>query len=187
MIGTTYAFRSSALDKGETTFQLSDAALEIVRPESSSVIAFSEIKKVRLYHDPTRFAMNKYQCDLTLQNGATIVLKSVHYRGIADFEDRGTAYSAFIRELHERLKNFPGITFHSGNQPGCFAGNMVILIGTIILVAAALFYMGAPTTLGGIFKLMVVGVLAMFSVRYMKKNKPAHYSPDQIPDRVLPK
>lgn len=187
MSATSYSFRNSAFEKAETSYRLTDAGLEISKLGYSTSIPYSEIKKVQLYHDPTRFAMDKYQCDLTLGNGAVFTLKSVHYRGLGDFEDRGPAYTAFIRGLHERLKNFPGIVYHSGNQPGCFAGNLVVLIATVLLVTFALLYMGSSTTTGILIKLSVVVVMLIFSISYMKKNKPASYSPDHLPEKLLPK
>lgn len=182
-----YAFRSSALEKGETTFRLTETTLEMNRPGFHSAVPYSEISKVRLYHDPSRFAMNKYQCEITLRTSATLILKSVHYRGIADFEDRGQLYSDFIREFHQRLTDYPDVTYHSGNNPGCFAGNLIITVGSIILLIVVFMYMGAPTTFGSIFKLLVVGVMSIYTIQYLRKNKPATYSPDQIPERILPK
>ncbi|TDQ16637.1 hypothetical protein DFQ04_2759 [Algoriphagus boseongensis] len=186
MSETTYSFRNSALEKEETVYRLTDRGLELVYPTYTHPIAFSEIKEIRLYHDPTRFAMTKYQCDITLHYGTVFTLKSVHYRGFADFEDRGAAYAAFIRTLHDRLKTFPGIVYHSGNRPGCFAGNLAILIGTVLLVGSVLFFLGAPGTLGGLFKFLVVVVMVYFSIQYLRKNKPATYSPDHLPEKVLP-
>ncbi|TFV95798.1 SdpI family protein [Algoriphagus kandeliae] len=187
MSSNSYSFRNSALEKGENVYSLTDAGLEISTQGYKDTIPYSEIKKVRLYHDPTRFAMDKYQCDLTLSNGAVFTLKSVHYRGFGDFENRGSAYSAFLRQLHERLKNFPGIIYHSGNNPGCFAGNLLIIIGTVIMVSLALLYMGSSSTIGILIKLGVVVVMLIFSIGYMRKNKPATYSPDHLPEKLLPK
>lgn len=189
MYTNTYAFRASALEKGETTYHLRDTGLEVVPPDSASgyVIPYEHIQKVRLYYDPSRFATNKYHCDLHLIIGSQITLKSVHYRGLANFEDRGEVYSAFVRSLHQRLASIPLIQYHSGNKSGCFAGNVAIMIVAIVGVLVALLMLGGPTHAVGFLHLIVFVVLIFWSVQYIRRNKPRTYTPTSIPSDVLPK
>lgn len=181
----TYSFRPSALEK-EKTLKLSETALIIHQGDKTDEAAFAKIKSVRLYFDPSRYATNKFHCDITLKNGAAILIKSIHYVAPTNFEDRGTSYKSFILELHDLLAKQEGISYSTGNKPGCFSLYLLIIVLTVVLVGIALFSFGSSIGAWTIIRLIFLIGLLYWGIVYLRRNKPQAYTPDNIPDKVLP-
>ncbi|MEQ8712392.1 MAG: hypothetical protein RIC80_05215 [Cyclobacteriaceae bacterium] len=184
-MSATYTFRPSALEK-EKTLELTQEHLMIHQGQRTDDAPYASIKSVRLYYDPSRFATNKYQCEITLKNHATVLIKSVHYAGPTNFEDRASDYRAFITELHEHLAPLSDITFLAGNKPGCFSLNVLMIIATVVFVVIALFSFGSAIGLAIIFRLILFAGLLYWGIKYLKRNKPKTYNPDNLPSSVLP-
>jgi hypothetical protein len=170
----------------EKTFELTPEGLVIHQGDRADEAQYSQIKSVRLYFDPSRFATNKYQCDITLKNGAKILIKSVHYRGPADFEDRGASYQSFLEMLHSHLSSVDGIVFLAGNNPGCFSINVFIIVLTVLLVGIALFTFGSAMGVGIFIRLILLAGLLYLGIKYLKRNRPQEYMPEELPIEVLP-
>ena len=181
----TYTFRSSALEK-EKTLELTPEAIIIHTPDKTDSVPLTSIQSVRLYYDPSGYAANKYQCDITLQNGAKLLIKSVHYVAPAIFEDRKQAYRDFIEALHRQLAPYEGIRYQAGNQPGYFGLNMLTVLLSVIFVGIALFSFGASAGNWIIVKSIFFIGLVYGALVYLKRNRPGSYRPQQLPKKVLP-
>ncbi len=181
----SYSFRPSALEK-EKTFTLKEEQFTIIQNERVDTVKYADIKSIRLYYDPSQYADNKYHCDITLKNGANTLIKSVHYLGPTEFEDRGEAYTKFVKALHVCLTDYDKITFTSGNKAGCFSLNIIITVMSAILVGWALSYFAEATDLEMIIDTIIFIGLVYAGVKYLKKNRPKAYSPTDIPPEVLP-
>jgi len=140
----------------------------------------------------TSFASSKnnafYQCELKMRNGSLLLLKSQHYRGLADFEDRNKTYSEFVIGLHKLLALAnPEVVYKKGVRFMSYVISMLIFAITGILFP--IFSIGALITgnlLYGIIGFIGSIFLILKMVKYAKKNKPGTYDPDDIPRGLLP-
>lgn len=181
----TYSFRASAIEK-ERTLTLEDSSLVIQQGERTESVAYRDIKSIRLFYDPDRFNLNKYICEITDKKGGTTQVKSVHFKSVGNFEDRSEAYKDFLLALHEKLIPLDQVAFLAGNKPGCFAGNIVIMVVSITGVGMALWYMGSAVGAHILLRLVIFMVLLFWGLRYMRKNRPKNYDPRNIPEQIIP-
>ena len=110
-------------------------------------IRFEEIRSIRAYFDPTRFAANRYRCDLLSESGARTSIFSTHYAGPGRFDDRGDQYAAFVGNLVLRVQtNRPSVELNSGLpwpsyllQHGLMLASLVALATVLGIAGVAMF------------------------------------------------
>ena len=182
-----YAFRKSAFEK-EKTYVLTKDGIEVSDPDGpKTVYKYADIEQVN-----TSFAASKnnsfYQCRLKLTNGLSLSLKSQHYRGIADFEDRDEAYSTFVTRLHKLLAvSNPHVVYKKGiGMIGYIASMLVFTIAGLLLPIGSIAALITGSILYGVIGVIASILLILRMVKYTRKNKPGKYSPDNIPKTLLP-
>ena len=132
----------NSLASGERTFRLSNDALcwtEFGRAQRC--LAYADIRAMQLvsYASPIGRAL---QCMLRSKAGGKIKLRSAHYRGLGDFEDRTNTYGPFIRALAGRIGAAnPDATFIAGSTGLWILWLVVglIWVGVVGLLSLALF------------------------------------------------
>ena len=182
-----YAFRKSALEK-EKTYALTKEGIEVTDHEGNKTMHhYSDVSKVN-----TSYAASKnnsfYQCELKMASGPSLQLKSQHYRGLADFEDRNEAYREFVTALHKLLAAAnPNVAYKKGISVAVYIASMAIfIIAGILFPIIAIFALIAGSTIYGIIGIIGSLFLIIRMVTYSKKNKPGNYEPDNIPPNLLP-
>lgn len=182
-----YAFRKSAFEK-EKTYALVKEGIEVTDHEGNKALyKYSDIIEVH-----TSYAASKnnafYQCVLKMANGASLQLKSQHYRGIADFVDRNEAYSSFIQGLHELLALAnPAVTYKKGvGLVGYIISMIIFIIAGLLFPIISIFALIAGSLLYGIIGAIGSIFLLIKMVKYTKKNRPGKYTPNSIPGNLLP-
>lgn len=182
-----YNYRKSALEK-EKTYELTKDGIEVTElNKPSTITAYEEITEVNLSYAPTKYA-TVYQCSVKADRSHGFLLKSHHFAGLADFEDRSTEYVSFVKGLHKILHvKAPGAKFRKGIKPAAYVFSMIMfgIAGLVfpLMTILALFFGNYIS--GGIG---VIACLFLFlKMRsYMKKNKPGTYSPQELPESLLP-
>ena len=116
------------------------------------------------------------------------MFKSQHFAGIANFEDRNADYAKFISGLHEIL-NASGlnIKYKKGiSSLGYFASMAVFIIAGILFPIVSIGMLIGGQILFGALGVFVSIMLLLRMKKYMKKNKPGDYTPDQLPQMLIP-
>lgn len=182
-----YAFRKSAFEK-EKTYALIKEGIEVTDHEGSKTLwKYLDIVQVKTSYGASK-NNSFYQCVLKMANGTSLLLKSQHYRGIADFEDRNETYSAFVQGLHKLLALAnPHVEYKKGiGLIGYIASMIIFIVAGLFLPIFSIGALIAGSLFYGIVGILASLFLILKMVTYSKKNKPGKYAPDNIPAKLLP-
>lgn len=182
-----YSFRKSAFEK-EKSYELTKEGIKVVDHEGKeSLVEYTAILRVNPAFVSTK-SNSFYQCTLKLKNGESVLLKSQHYVGLANFEDRNEPYVNFVKGLHKILSTAnPDIEYKKGIGRIAYLASMLLFViaGIAFPIVAIAMLIGGKWLYGGIA--LVSSVLLIFRmVNYSKRNKPGTYMPDAMPDTLLP-
>ena len=177
----------SLLEKERTWSVGTDGQLAREEEGISGKTPLQEIVEIRLTYEPMEYQSERYRCQLRTKDGGSLVFQSTHFAGLADFEDRGPAYRAFVTTL---------IAQTARCSPACvFTGGCSILKWRIYLVVLSVIYLAAAVLLVVLWayigwlvliKLLLIAVATPALLRWFKRNRPAPFAPDRIPDHLLP-
>ncbi len=183
---TEYEARITLFDK-VSIYRIDATSLRINSEQGEQVIPLTDIAQVRCQFFPTRVQRNRYETLLTLRSGAPIKITNQFYKGVADFEDRSTAYSGFIRALHHRLaEQNPHCVYNAGTTPAKFWLYAIFLVGILLLLIGlgiVLLFTIPPVA---IVKFIIILFYIPTCWRWFKRNKPRTYDPRDIPQDVMP-
>ena len=112
-----YSKRESLLEKTERTWTVDEGGLRVSQPGRADVYApFADIQRVRLTFAPTRLKPNRYACVVWLRNGLKLETDNMHFKGIANFEDRSDSYRAMLEDLLKGIAaDRPGFMVNIGS------------------------------------------------------------------------
>jgi len=137
----------------------------------------AEIASIRLRFDPTRFADNRYRCDLRARNGARTSIFSTHYAGPGDFEDRAEDYAAFVSALTERTQRLnPSVRLVGGLSWPAYLFQHAFVLAALIALVTMLGIAGVPLLGSAWVKLAIVMTYAGVALRYARINVPKDFS-----------
>ena len=150
---------------------------------------YAQLRRVRLRCPTGQQVAKVGVIDLWPQHGRRLRILSIHYRGVADVEDRAASYREFVHALHAALAVRPPgrIDFLAGStrlgQAALWA--ILLAIGALmLLVLAGLFFGGlswgyAPVPLG-----MAAAGWVMWE--HTRRNRPRRYDPAAVPAELVP-
>lgn len=178
MSDLSYSFRASLLDR-ETAWKLQGEFISVT-PEGGieQRFALSEVRDVHLSYVRSKYSHHWF-CVLRLESGRKFTLKNRHFKGLANFEDRNSAYNAFVKGVHRALEPYRSqVRFHSGSLWAFLFSVLFVVIGvgaTLLCLWAALWQGAIPF---GVLTLVLVGTLG--------RLKPRDFEPSAIPQGLLP-
>jgi hypothetical protein len=184
----TYRMRANAF-VAPRSYQLTDDALtwqDDGKPLDG--VFFDQIAEVRLSYSPTRIVSRRYRTQVILRAGGMAELCNKSYRGFADFEDRSTAYTAFVVELHRRLAaKGKDVRYHAGNTAFGYVANLATIAFTFLALAAVLLLLPIAALPGiVIVKLLIIAAFVPTLLRYTRRARPMTYAPLAIPPEMMP-
>lgn len=182
----SYAFRASLFVK-EKKYTANHTNLVIEEAETGKVeeIPLKRIQNVQLAFANSKNAPDTYFCTLQLDSKRKIQIKSLHFRGIADFEQRTYEYNAFVEGLHKQLANIPGVAFKRGIDDGLYRLMWAISIFAGLMMIGMTLFMIFSTIILGIVMLVATPFVLMRLRDYLRKNKPGVYDPKQLPQDLM--
>jgi hypothetical protein len=183
----SHSVRRSVLEQ-EVTWSVTPEVLErSEQGKATMAYPLADVLSVRIAYDPTRVDDARHWCDITLQSKAVLRIVSTHYRGIADFEDRGKTYAAMTRALIAALgKINPACTFDAGKPKAHYIGEILLMVAALLFLAVVLFNLGFGTSEIVMAKLVLLGAMVPVAIAYIRKNRPRIFTPDRIPGDALP-
>ena len=183
-----YAFKPRML-AAEHAFRLGPDSLEWFAGGRPGRVAYPMIGRIRLGFRLTNFMGRRYTAEIFPRAGGRVDISSYSARGIVDNANQGVAYRAFIFELHRRIAKARGdCRFEAGMATWRFWPSLAVTLA----MAAGLVYVLWRGILSDqiVTGLLVLAVGVMFLWQMGKTvlaNWPRIYSPDAIPEDVLPK
>jgi hypothetical protein len=147
-----------------------------------------DIVGVRLSYAPSRVDGARYRCDLTMRSGRRLAILSTHYAGVADFEDRAATYTPFVRALIARVAPAnPAARFRSGGTLAGYWTQHLFLLAMVALLVFVLAAIGfAPLSESSWAKFFIILGFIPLMILYSRKNWPRRFTPNAIPQDVLP-
>jgi hypothetical protein len=133
-----------------------------------------EITSIRARFDPTRFALDRYRCDLVGEGGARISIFSTHYTGPGQFEDRGDRYARFVRALVLRTQRIrPSVKLTGGLAWPSFLFQHGLLLVALTALVTMLGIAGVPMFGAVWVKFVIILAYAGTVLRYAWVNRPS--------------
>lgn len=187
-----YKRRESMLEKGERIYRLTADAIEMERPDGYKwSLKLAEIAWIRVAYAPTRFKTNRYLVTVSTRSNQKLQYDNIHFVGVANFEDRSTAFSEFTRFLIERVReSSPGAVLKSGAPAVSYFGQLFFVGAAFLLLAFVIFALPIGVgnfALTAILKLGIIIVFLPFLFKWIVKSRPQTLPMDTIPDGYLPK
>lgn len=182
-----YAYKASLI-LSANQFELDDAGLHWRIGGRSGVWALASIVQVRLSYRPVAMQARRFRADIRNDRGQQLSILSTSWQTVALMEAQDTGYRAFILGLHGRLLAISSTAeFVAGLRPWLYQMAMAILA----LVGVTIAGMFARALWTGLWAgaLFVVAFAALFVWQiggFMRRNRPRRYSPDQVPDDLVP-
>jgi hypothetical protein len=181
-----YRSRHDVLEQART-FRLGEAGLLIADDAGPpAVLAYAEIRQVRLRFFPTRVQTNRFEC-LVDAPGRTLKFSNEFYRGIASFDDQSASYRKFVTALCRRVAAAnPRATFLTGRDGWVLGLEWSFLLLMALLLGWILWITDSP--LGWLIwvKLGLIVVFLPTLWRYFKRSRATRFDPQAIPEDVLP-
>lgn len=183
-----YAYKPSLIG-APWEFRLLKDGLAWQKGRVSDRIAYRDIRRVRLSYRPVTLQTHRFIAEIWSAGSPRLVISSSSWRSLVEQERFDGPYSGFIEELHRRIVAAGAKpSFESGSPPFLYWPGVVIF-GLVALALAALFaralYEGAFVAAA-----LIGGFLALFlwqTGSFFQRNYPGSYSPEAIPERVLPR
>jgi hypothetical protein len=178
--------RGLALGKA-SRWRLTPLGLEVEQTgRAPFTLPLGEVVAVHLAHDPTKYASNRYRCDLDCRDGSILSLLS-RYETMTGATDGANSFRALIEALIPRIAAAnPACRFYKGRRL-----RFVLLLGlTGPVVALTAFILGGIAGMGASDRLILVqaafaiGLVVGAGNAYVRWPRP--FPPERIPAGVLP-
>jgi hypothetical protein len=166
-------------------FRLTPAELEWSRGRHVGRIRYDRIRRVRL---SLSMQSSRFMTEVWPSDGPKLTIWSTSWRSIVEQQRLDEAYDAFIRRLHARIAAAGGATSFEAGWPALIYWlrlAVFVAMGVIlVLLAIRALNMGSW---GGAALIAAALVFATgWFGRFFRRNRPATYRPDALPDDVMP-
>jgi hypothetical protein len=181
----SHTVRNSLASK-ERTYHLSTDALQWEADGSQVRVAYADIDQMQLI-SYANFGGMQGQCTLHTRSGEKICIRSHHYAGLNNFEDRSATYAPFITGLARQIaSSSPNARFVKGST-GLVVVWLVVLAlcaGTATVLAIALLE-DTPIPVQTIAGVAVIATFGTIAWRMVRGNDQTGFDPADIPSELL--
>ncbi len=164
------------------TYRLEDDGLRWEAGRSKGQIAYADITHVRLVTYVAE-GETQGQCKLKQRSGRPMRIRTHHFDGLGNLEDRTLTYRPFIRELCKRVASAaPQARFLSGSNIMWYIWIVLLVFlgsGSVLLLFALLG--GPPLAFHLIFGLLLMAGLIPFVWRQIRRGGQRDFDPQDPP------
>lgn len=170
LLGATYSYR------------LEDDVLHWQAGRSKGHIAFADITRIRLV-TYVADGETQGQCTLKQRSGKPLKIRTHHYNGLGDFENRTPTYRPFIRELCRRVATAsPQARFLAGSTVMWYVWIALIVLCSVVSVLLVLALLGgAPSLFELMFGLTIMVGAIPFVWRQIRRGGQNEFDPQDPP------
>ncbi|MBK8008006.1 MAG: hypothetical protein IPK23_05850 [Rhizobiales bacterium] len=167
---------------------LTQDSLDWVIGPGSGRVSYHMIKRIRLGYKPTNMANARFIAEIWPLNAPKLTIYSVSARSLVDMANQGGDYVRFISELHRRMSAAKANCVYEAGFPAWrWWPAAIFALATVLAVAyiAVQAVIAAQYMLAGI--IVLIGAWFLWQIwNIVKRNRPRQYTPDAIPEDVLP-
>ncbi len=186
-LAVEHGVRVSALEPARVWKIDGDTLWMITEGQPDIAIPLAGIQEVRLAFEPSRMQTKRFRCYLYRSGIKVAAIQNEHYKGFASFEDRSESYNVFVRLLIPRIASLnPCCVFKTGTSELNWWAQAVIItfVGVFLLLTLVFLYAAIGPLV--VIKLLIIAFFIPTLVRWFKRNMQKSFSPDEIPEGLLP-
>lgn len=187
----SYRKRDNVFEKGESEWRVEPDALVYRNPSGGEKhLPWNDVKQVRIQYAPTRMKTQRYLFEIVGKHGRQFSIDSMHFVGIANFEERSATYTPFVRAALEKVKEqSPDAPVYLGASPASYLMQVVFVTIAFAAFAALFFIIPVFDVMSGTgwVKLAIVLLALPFFFRWLYTAYPREADLNNLPDYVLPK
>jgi hypothetical protein len=184
---TRYAYRASLIGAAHQ-FELSDHGLSWHLSGRSGAWPYATIAAIRLSYRPVWMQSRRFRADIENADGSRLAILSTSWQTAALMAPQGRDYSAFITQLHARMREAGSHAALSGGLgPRTYAAALALL--SLVAIAMSGLLVRAVTTGEWPGALFLAGFAALFAWQvggFIRRNRPQAYTFCQLPAELLP-
>ncbi len=181
-----YSYRKSLFSK-QQTFSLEENALSIEQEAVVTAVPYKDIDSIRLMYMPDRMRPHNFLCTITSGDKKFSFLSN-SYISLANFKEDKEGYRSFVSALIKKVqKANPSVLLLSGRPKHMYWISIVAILFTLCGLAALAYYIGNQFSASSWIKYLLILLLMPMALSYIQRNKPGTFTPDDIPEKLLPK
>jgi hypothetical protein len=187
-IVTRYAFRPKLVG-GDVMCSLGEHSALFMVGFRETRVAYPMIARVRLSYRPSNMSMKRYLMEIWPRGGIRVDVASVSFLPSLEVRDHAKEYRRFVIELHRKIAQARGDCVFEAGFPA-WRWWPLAAVGVAAAIAGAIIMFLALTGGQWLASLVIAGVGGFFLWQVwamVMRNRPATYTPDAIPEYVLPK
>jgi hypothetical protein len=183
-----YTYRPSAMGS-PMSFTLTGDALDWISGGRSGRVRYTDIRRVRMSHRPVNMQPYRFVTEIWATGAPKLKIASVSWKSMMQQERHDDAYSAFLLELHRRIRQSgAAVRLEQGKNPLIywvgFAVFSCVCLGLAVLIVRAL---QADAKAGAAFIAAFLGLFLWQGGDFLRRNKPGLYDAGAPPALLLPK
>lgn len=182
-----YRFRLRPI--GPETMVTADAdAVTVARGSKVAAVPYREIRAIRLSYKPRNATDGAYEMRIDGGRAVTIVVINFSWKSLLDVDRQDDDYRALVKAVVER-------TAAAGGGGALIAGvprwryALMAGAGAVMMLALGALAIRAATEGPQMLALLFLGLGGYFGwwlQRFFRRNRPRFFTPDQLPEGVLP-
>jgi len=184
----SYAYKASLIGSAHA-FELTDAGLSWRIAGRSGVWSYGDISAVKLSYRPVSMQQQRFRADIDNAKGGRIVILSISWQTATLMAPQGQLYRDFIIALHRRMHAAGShAVLAAGLGPKTYTAALALL--AVLAVSMTGLLLRALVTAEWTGALFLVGFAALFAWQvggFVTRNRPRHYSFDDLPEALLPR
>jgi hypothetical protein len=175
----------NSLFGNERAFTLGEDALHWRDTAGEGQMPYADVRDMRLigYASPIGEAL---QCTVRARWHGKIKIRSAHYRGLGDFEDRSGTYGPFVAALAKRIAaRAPEARFIAGSTALWIAWLVIGVLMAIVVGLLILSLFGGAPAAQGIMAVAICLAAVPLAIRRIRKDRARTFNPDAPPQALL--
>jgi len=184
---TVYHRRTSILEPA-LEYRAEADALVIASPTGERRLPWRDVREIRLTFAPTEQKVDRYVLALRFAGAGKVQIDNMHWRGVADFENRSESYRPFALAVAERVARLaPGAKAAAGAPFWSYALQILAMAVPATFLVWLLLEIGGhrpgESVLG---KVLYIAWALPIALVWMVRGRPRKLDLNALPDSVLP-
>jgi hypothetical protein len=182
-----YAYKSSLIG-APFEFRLAPDALEWSKGPSKGCVPYGRIRRVRLGYRPMTMQNYRFLTEIWPAGGPKLMVASTSWKSLVEHQRLDGPYRAFVTELCRRIDAAGGQTlFQSGSPPIVYWLGVMVFVGASLALAGLIVRaLQIEAWSGAAFIAAFLGFFLWQAGTFFRRNRPATFRPDAVPESVLP-